>query len=153
MILSTETRNAYSEVYELMKFTDKNDLSKIPIDIFLALKENRNEEYVPKIDFENISQSLSKKAWALYVGLYRNYMIEDKKELEAINRILYKNEIKKSQNTKYNVFSQEKVNKEIVEEKEIEKNKNLVVYKENFLTRIINRIKLLFRSGGNKSGN
>lgn len=153
MTITLQDRNAYSEVFELMKYIDRKDLSKIPMDILEAIKENRNEEYVPKIDLENVNKSLSKDARALYIGLYKEYIVQDEKESQAINKALYDNKMKRRNEIKYDIFNKEKVNKEIVEEKEIEKNKNLVVYKENFITRIINRIKLLFRSGGNKSGN
>ena len=153
MTITLQDRNAYSEVFELMKYIDRKDLSKIPMDILEAIKENKNEEYVPKIDLENVNKSLSKDARALYIGLYKEYIVQDEKELQAINKALYDNKMKRSNEIKYDIFNKEKINKEIVEEKEIEKNKNLVVYKENFITRIINRIKLLFRSGGSKSGN
>lgn len=153
MTITLQDRNAYSEVFELMKYIDRKDLSKIPMDILEAIKENRNEEYVPKIDLENVNKSLSKDARALYIGLYKEYIVQDEKERQAINKAVYDNKMKRRNEIKYEIFNKEKVNEEMVKEKEIEQNKNLVVYKENFLTRIINRIKLLFRSGGNKSGN
>ena len=153
MTVPLETRNAYSEVFELMKSIDRNDLDKIPMDILIAIRDNRNEEYVPKIDFENINQSLSKKALALYIGLYKKYIVQDKEELQAINKILYENEMKKSEKAKYDVFDKTNQNKENRAESKIEQDKELVVYRENFIHKVINKLKSIFRSGGKNSGN
>ena len=131
---SLQTKNAYSEIFELMKYIDKNDLNKIPMDILITIKENRNEEYIPKINFENINESLSKKARALYIWLYKTYIVEDKNEKVAINKILYDNEIKKNKDISYNIFN-----------KNNEENQELVVYKENFIKKILSKIKEIFR--------
>lgn len=152
-MLSLQTKNAYSEVFELMKSVDRNDLDKIPMDILISIKENRNEEYVPKIDFENINQSLSKKALALYIGLYKKYIVQDKEEVQAINKILYENEVKKSKDAKYDIFNKTNADEINVTEDKIEQNKELVVYEESFIKRIINKLKSIFKSGGKKSGN
>lgn len=133
-MISLQTKNAYSEIFELMKYIDKNDLNKIPMDILITIKENRNEEYIPKINFENINESLSKKARALYIWLYKTYIVEDKNEKVAINKILYDNEIKKNKDISYNIFN-----------KNNEENQELVVYKENFIKKILSKIKEIFR--------
>lgn len=133
-MISLQTKNAYSEIFELMKYIDKNDLNKIPMDILITIKENRNEEYTPKINFENINESLSKKARALYLWLYKTYIVEEKNEKVAINKILYDNEMKKNKDISYNIFN--KNNKE---------NQELVVYKENFIKKILSKIKEIFR--------
>ena len=125
-MISLQTKNAYSEIFELMKYIDKNDLNKIPMDILITIKENRNEEYIPKINFENINESLSKKARASYIWLYKTYIVEDKNEKVAINKILYDNEIKKNKDISYNIFN-----------KNNEENQELVVYKENFIKKIL----------------
>ena len=125
-MISLQTKNAYSEIFELMKYIDKNDLNKIPMYILITIKENRNEEYIPKINFENINESLSKKARASYIWLYKTYIVEDKNEKVAINKILYDNEIKKNKDISYNIFN-----------KNNEENQELVVYKENFIKKIL----------------
>ncbi|MBR3003170.1 MAG: hypothetical protein IKF38_06445 [Clostridia bacterium] len=152
-MISLQTRNAYSEVFEVMKSIDRNDLDKIPMDILIAIRDNRNEEYVPKIDFENINQSLSKKALALYIGLYRKYIVQDKEELQAINRVLYENEIKKNKGIKYDVFNNTNANEKNITEDKKEPNNELVVYKESIIQKVINILKSIFRSGGKNSGN
>lgn len=148
-MISLQTRNAYSEVFELMKLIDRNDLDRVPMDVLRAIKENRNEEYVPKIDFENINQSLSKKALALYIGLYRKYIVQDKEELQEINKILYKNEMKRNNGTSYDIFNKTNETKEVNEVKE---SKELVIYKETLINKIIKKLKSIFGIGGKKGG-
>ena len=152
MMLSIQTRNAYSEVFELMKYVDRNDLDKIPMDILSLLKENRNKEYVPQIDFENMGQSISRKALALYIGLYKKYIVQDKSEVQEINKILYENEIKKSNSNEYNVFEKVNIKEESKTESMTDQKKEIVPYKEGFIHRIINKFKLIFKSGGEKGG-
>ena len=55
-MLSIETKNSYSEVFELLKYTNRKDLEKIPIDLIEAIKENRNIDYSPKIDINNMQK-------------------------------------------------------------------------------------------------
>ena len=141
-MISLQTKNAYSEVFELIKNIDKKDLDRIPMNILMAIKENRNVDYKPKIDLENINKSLSKDAQALYIGLYQKYMVQDKNEVQAINKILYDNEMKKNRDNNYNFFNQSKGNNENKKE-EI---KELVIYKESFIKSIINKIKEVIRT-------
>lgn len=148
-MISLQTKNAYSEVFELMKFIDRNDLNKIPMEVLITIKENRNEEYMPKIDLKNINQSLNKDALCLYIWLYKTYIAKDKNEVQAINKILYDNENKKNKEIKYDFFNKTNDNKE----SKTEESKELVVYKESFIKKIVNKLKEVFKSGGKKSGN
>ncbi len=139
-MISLQTKNTYSEIFELMKYIDRNDLNKIPEQVLVAIKENRNESYVPKIDLENINNSLSKDTLALYIWLYKTYMVKNKQEVQEINKILYDNENKKSIDVTSNIF-----NKKILDEKEEDKkDKELIVYKESFIKKLINKLKKIF---------
>lgn len=150
MTVSLETRNAYSEVFELMKSIDRNDLDKIPMNILKAIRDNRNEEYVPKINFDNISQSMCKDALELYIWLYKTYMVQDKDEKQAINKILYENEIKQNKGVKYDIFNNTNASEKNITEDKKEPNKELVVYKESIIQKVIKKLKSIFRSGGKK---
>ncbi len=146
MVVSFKSKNTYSEVFELLKYVDRNDLDKIPIDILNAIKDNRNKDYEPKIDFSNLKNCISDEAAALYVGLCKKYIVQDKSEIQGINKVLYENEIKKNAKTDYAVFHTE-------DESKNESTESLVVYKESSIRKIINRLKSIFRSGGKKRGN
>ena len=141
-MISLQTKNTYSEIFELMKYIDRNDLNKIPKQVLVAIKENRNESYVPKIDLENINNSLSKDTLALYIWLYKTYMVKNKQEVQEINKILYDNENKKSIDVTYNIF-----NKKIIDKKEDDKkDKELIVYKKSFIKKLINKLKKIFNN-------
>ena len=83
-----QTRNSYSEVFELLKYTDRNDLNKIPMNLLKTIKENRNEQDIPKINFNDINNSLSKKARSLYMWLYLTYITDSREEKERINKAI-----------------------------------------------------------------
>lgn len=139
-MISLQTRNVYSEIFELLKHIDKNDLNRVPMDVLTVIKENRNVEYVPNIDFKNINNSLSKRARAFYVWLYTTYMVQDKAEKDRIKKILYDNEMEKNKNISYDIFNKNK------EKKNNKKDKELVLYKkESFIKKIINKIKEIFK--------
>ncbi len=143
-MISVEIKNTFSEVFELMKLVDRNDLKKVPLDILNLIKRNRNKDYTPKIEFENINKTLSKEALALYIWLYKTYMIENKYEVQAINRILYNNEIDNQKNYKYNLFNKK------CDTKEVKKEEKLIVYKESFISKILNKLREIFKIGGSK---
>ena len=139
-MISLQTRNVYSEIFELLKHIDKNDLNRVPMDVLAVIKENRNVEYIPNIDFQNINDSLSKRARALYVCLYTTYMVEDKAEKDRIKKVLYDNEMEKNKNVSYDIFNKSN------EKKNNKKDKEVVLYKkESFIKKIISKIKEIFK--------
>lgn len=128
-----------------MKNIDRNDLNKVPMDLLISIKENRNEEYTPKIDYKNINQSLSPKAQALYIWLYKTYITQNKDEIKKINEVLKANEKKKM--LKYNSEVFNKINNteinNVISDETKEKNE-LEVYKESIISKIMKKIKSLF---------
>ena len=131
-----QTRNSYSEVFELLKYTDRNDLNKIPMNLLKTIKENRNEQYIPKINFNDINNSLSKKARSLYMWLYLTYITDSREEQERINKILYYNEIEPNIGLKLN----NNMFKKLSDNKETKENNQLVVYEQNIFKRLIDKI-------------
>ena len=131
-----QTRNSYSEVFELLKYTDRNDLNKIPMNLLKTIKENRNEQYIPKINFNDINNSLSKKARSLYMWLCLTYITDSREEKERINKILYYNEIEPNIGLKLN----NNMFKKLSDNKETKENNQLVVYEQNIFKRLIDKI-------------
>ena len=161
MLKSLQIKNSYSEIFELLKYIDRSDLNKIPMNLLETIKENRNEQYVPNIDINDISNSLSKEAMALYMWLYLTYMTDSQDEKDVINKFLYLNEIENQKKLKLNddIFRKKADIKKINEiEPSIDiksfdniesnkKNNSLMVIKTNILTKIINKIKNFFNRG------
>ncbi len=138
-----QTKNSYSEVFELLKQINRNDLKNIPINLLETIKENRNKEYVPEIDLNDINKSLSKQAISLYMWLYLTYMVDSKEEKNKINNILYQNEIEEKDKLKLNKMFNKTPNST-----KTEQNTQLVVYKTNIFKKFINKIKSFFKSKG-----
>lgn len=142
-MISLQTKNSYSEVFELLKYIDRKDLNKIPMNLLETIKENRNENYNPNIDINDVENSLSKKAMALYLWLYLTYLEENQEEKDRVYKVLNDNDEKVKEKIKINenIFKKKEYDNNIQEEIE------LVEYKQNILTKIMNMIKKFFKRG------
>ena len=132
----------YEELYEILYNMDKLTVMKIPEKILLKIKENRDKEYITKIDpidifnFENISEETARiLAWLDY-----NYCMDenDKEQLKReYNK--YKENTNKEKQKKY---STENIFKTKQEEKS--ENVSVIEYKKSVFTSLINKIKTFF---------
>ena len=61
-LYNTKYSNAYTEVYEILSYLDKDEYSKIPEDLIEVFEENRNIEYDYEInsDLELFEQPMLK---------------------------------------------------------------------------------------------
>lgn len=141
MVQTRIKKDTYSEIFELLKHINRRKLDKIPMDMLQTIKTNKNDEYKPNITFENINKSMSMEAKELYIWLYITYMAESQAEKDRVRKILYENEIKAKSNLQLNddIFK-----KKIENNNEIE-NHSLVEYKQHFIQKIINKIKMFFK--------
>lgn len=131
--------DTYSEVYEILSYMNKSIVMKVPVEILGVIKENRNLNYVSKIDKEDLFNlnNLSKDAINVLAWLDVNYWMDNEKK-EKI-KISYENERRESnQGEKYFVEKIEKeCNKIITNEVQVK------VYKETIIKKIINKLKNL----------
>ena len=73
-------RNAFTEVYEIIKYLNREEYNKIPDDIITVIKENRNKEYEYYLD-ESISvneQTVLPETKAILFNLFRDYLSSEK---------------------------------------------------------------------------
>ena len=141
----TKYQNAYTEAYEIIKQLDEEEYNKIPSEVIEAIKENRNIEYEFELD-ENLElkdQELLQETKAILFNLFRDYLsTPEQKEkiikMQAEER--QKNEQKKAEQYKSDVFASKQKDKNIREE-----HTELVEYKENIFKRIFNQIRQFFR--------
>ena len=63
-------RAVYSEVFEILKYMDKTDVMKIPIEILTKIKNNKDENYISKIDKTN--KSIFQKIIDAIISLFNN---------------------------------------------------------------------------------
>ena len=66
---------AYREVIEILKYTNKDDVNKIPSDKILLWRDNMKEDYNCEIDEEKplSEQNISKEARAILANIFKQY--------------------------------------------------------------------------------
>ena len=72
----TKYKNAYTEVYEIIKQLDEEEYNKIPSEVIKAIEENRNTEYEFDLDedIELKDQELLPETKAILFNLFRDYL-------------------------------------------------------------------------------
>ena len=145
-----ECANAYSEVLEILKFLPDDDYKKIPVNIIEVIKSTANIEYKffynPNKTLDE--QNVSKRAKSILAVLYRDYWstpAQREKILDFQKQIFNKIEEEKKEKYDVDVFK----NKRNLSNKIISDiNLPIEVKKENFLQKILKKIRLLFNRLG-----
>jgi len=138
---------AYSEVLEILKYISLDEYSKIPSDKIKMFEENAIKDYQfnynPNLTLNE--QNVSKRAKAIIAILFRDYWATDiqREKIETkqkYDRIKIEDEKKEKYNPD-NIFNNRKTeNVETVAEPVA-----MIEYRESFFSRIINKIKNIFR--------
>ena len=147
--MNTDTyEKSYVEVLEILKHIPEIEYNKIPKEKIDFFKKNCDKEY--KFIFEEGKMTASRKAYAIIINLYYEYIATDKQKKIVENALKYNNEkleqIKKEKYSFENIFNAP--SKPINEIKE-EPQKSLIVVEENsnnLLKRILNFVKHFFNS-------
>ena len=136
-------RNAYTEVYTILQELNEEEYNKIPLEIIETLKANMNKEYDYELDEEKElkEQPMLPQTKAILLNIFRDYLStpeQKEKIIKMQNEERQKNELKKKKKYDVNVF--ENKTKEKLKQTNNQENE-LVKYKENIFTKIINKIK------------
>ena len=136
--------NAYQEVIEVLKYTKKEDLLKIPkfkIDMYKKYM-NKNNNF--KIDKTKLleEQNISNKAKAILANLYKDYWATDyeKQRIEAKENYDLE-QIAKEKYSVDNLFKKKEINQENVSNNETS---IVVIKKEKWYKKLFESIKKLF---------
>lgn len=139
---------AYKEVIEILKYTNKDDVNKIPSDKILLWRDNMKEDYNFEIDEEKplSEQNISKEARAILANIFKQYWATDyqKERIEAKEKYDVE-QIEKEKYAKYNpndIFKNRK--QETSKDGNISNTVAMVEYKESIFKRIIDKIKRIF---------
>ena len=139
---------AYKEVIEVLKYTKREDVNKIPKSRILLWRINMNKDYNFKIDTTKAleAQNLSKEAKAIIANIFKKYWATDyqKERIEAKEKYDIE-QMKKEKYQKYNpddIFKNRKQN--IQQEEVASETVSMVEYKEPLFKRILNKIKDIF---------
>ena len=140
----TKYKDAYTEVYEILEQLDEEEYNKIPSEVIITIRENRNTEYEFELDeeLELKEQELLPETKAILFNIFRDYLsTQEQKEkiikMQAEERL--KNEQKKAKQYNSDLFAN-KQKVQSVEREHIE----LIEYKENIFKRIFNKIRQFF---------
>lgn len=152
MELSNITRQAYSEVTEIINLLDEDDRKKIPLNLRKYFEKERDKKYNKTIDL-SVSmkeQGLKRETIAIIAMLNLNYICNDKSEKEKLQKKYGENERKYQEelSKKYNINN---IFKSSIEEENtddldnIQEEKALIVKKEKFLSKVIRFFKKIFK--------
>ena len=153
MELSIKTRQAYSEIDELLSLLSEEDRNKIPKKLRNFFKKEKDINYIKGIS-EDISikeQNLKEETLAIIAFLNLKYWCTDDIEKKRLQNIYEENEneYQARLREKYNpddIFKKHN-NKEAKIDDTEENQVNMIAYKESIIKKIINKIKRLFHFG------
>lgn len=138
----------YVQIKEVLNNFSKEDQNKVPIDLINLIEVNANgTNYSLSIDRNNpLENQISRQAMGCIIYIVTKY-IANTNQKNQLKKILVNNskEFQESANERLNQFRQNRVNTEV--KKIIEEKNNLPIEtkKENFITKIINKIKNLLK--------
>lgn len=142
-MVTTEYKIAYSEILEILKHISKKEQEKVPSNMIKMFKanasENSNFAYNPKKTLQE--QNVSEIAISIIAILYRDYWATKEQRQKILN---YQNrEREKYKAEKYDVNNIFKKKNEIKPTIANAEEYPVVVKKQNFIQRIIGKIKKL----------
>ncbi len=141
---------AATEVLTILEHTEIEEVNKIPKNFIKFLKENSSKTYKTDFDFSKpINElNLKQKTQSILAIIYLKYWANEE-EKKAFKKRIKENEEKYQQELKkqYSTDNLFKTKKGIIENFENQTQKNLLpeVKKENFIQKIINKMKKIFR--------
>lgn len=150
MVLSMNTRQAYSEIDEFLELLNEEQRNKIPKKLRDFFKAEKDNKYYKKID-TNIPikvQNLKEETLAIIALLNLQYWCENEIEKQRLKQVYAKNEenYQKALQEKYNPDNLFKKRSLQQEESTITNEVAMVEYKEPLFKRIINKIKIIFHT-------
>ena len=147
-MLSENYACAYREVIEVLKYTKREDVNKIPQYKIVLWKQNMKKDYNFNIDPTKSleEQNLSKEAKAIIANIFKEYWATDyqKERIEAKEKYDME-QMEKEKYERYNpndIFKNRK--QDILSEDSTSNNMTMVEYKESIFKKIINKIKEIF---------
>lgn len=136
-------KNAYSEIFEILKYMDKTLVNKIPKELIECFENNRIHNYKTRIDKTDIfnKNNISRQTLSILAYLNLNYWVDDNKK-EQLKKIYRKNEFEYSEKLKVQYPVDVFRNKNDINKTDSCDEKSLIEYKqENIFIRIINILK------------
>lgn len=132
----------YTEVYEMLKLMGEDYIKKLPEELYEYIEQNVDPSYIHGVSFNIDDIDLSDQAADMITYLNYEYFANEKtkKILEDISNSNI--EKLKEKYDSENMFQRREIKKDTI----VAENLELEPVKESFFTKIINRIKSLFKT-------
>jgi len=132
----------YTEVYEMLKLMGEDYIKKLPEELYEYIEQNIDPSYIHGVSFNIDDIDLSDQAADMITYLNYEYFANEKtkKILEDISNSNIEN-LKEKYNTE-NMFQRREIKKDTI----VTENLELEPVKESFFTKIINKIKNIFKT-------
>ena len=132
------------EIDEILSYLNEDELEKIPEEVRNYIKENKSTDYIWEYNQDKPleEQNISRETLALLSYLNMKYLLNEqqRKVMEQIHKY-NESKIESEKTAKYQTEDLfKKTNYEIQED-----NTEMVVYKENILKKVLNKIKSFFK--------
>ncbi len=136
---------AYVEVIEILKLLETDEYNKIDKTFINMLNKRKDTSYIFELDtsIDIEQQTILKETRAILAYIFMNYLGTEDEKIAVNNK--FQNDIQKSEQLKREQYSTD-----IFSDKQVKKDKNIksdiiVYHKENFIQKIINKIKNIFK--------
>lgn len=147
MVKTSRYEIAFSEVYEILQYLDKDEYKKIPQELIETIKNNRDKDYLYNIDSEKKlkEQKMLPETKAILFNIFRDYLCtEAQKETIKNWQIDDLNKIEKEKKLKYDV-DLFKDNRNNHNDLSVTNNTQLIEVKEKSIwKKFFNKIKAIF---------
>lgn len=146
--ITQDYRNAFTEVYTILKYIETDDYEKIPSEIIEVIEENRNKEYEYEMneDVDIFNQPMLPETKAMLFNFFRDYWAtpEQTAKIKRMQRedLLRIEEEKKKKYNNTDIFKNN--NLDTSNKNQIEETALVEIKKDSLWTKIIRRIKALF---------
>ena len=143
--MNTKYKDAFAEVYVILKYLDEEDYEKIPEDLLNVIDKNRNKEYEYEIndDFDLEKQPMLIETKAILFNIFRDYLSTPEQKEKIIK--MQREDIERIRKKK-SVEFENAINKKVVLEnknQETRENENvslIKIEKESLWRKLLNKI-------------
>ena len=153
-MINVETKKAYSEILEILKYMPLEYVEKIPKQLIEIFKKEKMEDYEPQIDKDIVpsGKELQEQTLQILAMLNYNYWCDSEEHKKELYDKYKKNEIQREKELKekYDIDK-------IFERRAYKNNENenkqevsLVEYKNSIFSKIIIKLRKIFLNRKNK---
>lgn len=148
-MLNIAYRNSFSEIIDILKHMKKEDVQKISPEFIEYLKRNASPNYVSTLNHSKTikEMNLSPRTKAILALIYKKYW-NNTGENESQKDINLNKNISVGLNTETDMFTEQIV--ELEPNSENKQKAELILHKESFLEKFLNKIKSIFKKEKSK---